>query len=191
MSSDTDLYQYVQELHKTLNYHSHRYYVLDDPEIPDNEYDKLFRQLETIEQQHPELVTLDSPTQRVGGKVLDSFAQVTHQMPMLSLSNAFNSDEIEEFSRRIDELLDHDDFSFAAEPKLDGLAISLRYENGLLVQAATRGDGQTGEDVTQNVRTIQSIPLRLSGLKYPQILEVRGEIFMPKQGFAKLNQIQI
>jgi len=191
MPSDTDLYQYVQELHKTLNYHSHRYYVLDDPEIPDNEYDKLFRQLETIEQQHPELVTLDSPTQRVGGKVLDSFAQVTHQMPMLSLSNAFNSEEIEEFSRRIDELLDHSDFSFVAEPKLDGLAISLRYENGLLVQAATRGDGQTGEDVTQNVRTIQSIPLRLSGLKYPQILEVRGEIFMPKQGFAKLNQMQI
>ncbi|MCU7799756.1 MAG: NAD-dependent DNA ligase LigA [gamma proteobacterium symbiont of Lucinoma myriamae] len=191
MPTAADLLQQVKALHKILNYHSHRYYVLDDPEIPDNEYDKLFRQLEDIEKQYPELISLDSPTQRVGGKVLDSFEQVTHQMPMLSLSNAFSSDEIEEFLHRIDALLDHEEFTIVAEPKLDGLAISLRYENGILVQAATRGDGQSGENVTQNVKTIQSIPLHLQGLNYPKILEVRGEIFMPKKGFAKLNELQI
>jgi len=185
------LSEQVRQLHESLNYHSHRYYVLDEPEIPDAEYDKLFRQLETLEAQNPQLLTLDSPTQRVGGKVLDSFSQISHQMPMLSLSNAFSSEEIEEFSRRINERLDHEVFKLVAEPKLDGLAISLRYEDGLLVQAATRGDGQTGEDVTHNVRTIAAIPLRLSGFQYPRILEVRGEIFMPKKGFSQLNQSQI
>ncbi|NOQ78482.1 MAG: NAD-dependent DNA ligase LigA [Gammaproteobacteria bacterium] len=191
MPTAAELSQHVKALHKILNYHNHRYYVLDDPEIPDNEYDKIFRQLEDIEKDYPELITLDSPTQRVGGKVLDNFEQVTHQMPMLSLSNAFSSEEIEEFLQRIDDLLEHNEFAIVAEPKLDGLAISLRYENGLLVQAATRGDGQTGENVTQNVRTIQSIPLRLRGVNYPKILEVRGEVFMPKKGFAKLNELQI
>lgn len=185
------LLEQIQQLHKSLKYHSHRYYVLDEPEIPDVEYDKLFRQLETLEAQHPELVTLDSPTQRVGGKVLDSFKQITHQMPMLSLSNAFNAEEIQAFLQRIDERLEHQSFYIVAEPKLDGLAISLRYEQGLLVQAATRGDGQTGEDVTSNVRTILAIPLRLAGSQFPRILEVRGEIFMPKKGFSKLNQSQI
>ncbi len=194
MTSDkpqSDLYKQVQSLHKRLNYHAHRYYVLDDPEIPDADYDVLFHELEDLEKQHPELITLDSPTQRVGGKVLDSFASITHQMPMLSLSNAFSSDEIKDFSKRISDLLNTKEFALIAEPKLDGLAISLRYEKGLLVQAATRGDGTTGEDVTQNVRTIQTIPLHLSGEYYPQILEVRGEIFMPKKGFAQLNQQQI
>ncbi len=191
ISADDTLFQQVEQLHKTLNYHAHRYYVLDDPEIPDSDYDKLFRQLDDLEQQHPELVTPDSPTQRVGGRVLDSFSKVTHQMPMLSLSNAFNSDEIKDFAKRIDDVLDHEDFSLVAEPKLDGLAVSLRYEQGILVQAATRGDGSTGEDVTQNVRTIHSIPLHLSGTDYPQVLEVRGEIFMPKKGFARLNEKQI
>ncbi len=188
--SDT-LQEQVQHLHSILNYHSHRYYVLDDPEIPDSEYDKLFCQLEVIEAEHPELLSLDSPTQRVGGKVLDSFQQITHQMPMLSLSNAFSSDEIKDFAQRIDERLEHEHFDIVAEPKLDGLAISLRYEYGLLIQAATRGDGTTGEDVINNVRTIQSIPLRLTGATYPRILEVRGEIFMPKKGFERLNQSQI
>ncbi|MCW8929153.1 MAG: NAD-dependent DNA ligase LigA [Gammaproteobacteria bacterium] len=187
----SDLVAQVQQLHKSLNYHSHRYYVLDDPEIPDVEYDKLFRQLESLEAQYPELISLDSPTQRVGGKVLENFQQVLHEMPMLSLSNAFSSDEIEDFSKRIGERLEHDDFELFAEPKLDGLAISLRYEKGILVQAATRGDGQTGEDVTSNVRTIKTIPLRLSGNDFPKILEVRGEIFMPKKGFEQLNQTQI
>ncbi|MCP3853002.1 MAG: NAD-dependent DNA ligase LigA [Gammaproteobacteria bacterium] len=185
------LKEQVQHLHDTLNYHSHRYYVQDDPEIPDVEYDKLFRQLEVLEAQHPELITLDSPTQRVGGKVLDNFKQITHQMPMLSLSNAFSSDEIQEFSQRLSDRLKEQTFELVAEPKLDGLAISLRYEMGVLVQAATRGDGQTGEDVTANVRTIRAIPLRLSGSKQPRVLEVRGEIFMPKKGFQELNQSQI
>ena len=181
----------IEQLKQSLNYHSHRYYVLDDPEIPDSDYDKLFRQLESLEAQYPELISLDSPTQRVGGAVLEHFQQVRHQIPMLSLSNAFSSDEIKDFSQRMDELLDNQSFQIVAEPKLDGLAISLRYENGILVQAATRGDGQTGEDVTHNVRTIASIPLALSGNDFPQILEVRGEIFMPKKGFESLNKVQI
>ncbi|MBE9526658.1 MAG: NAD-dependent DNA ligase LigA, partial [Proteobacteria bacterium] len=180
----------INQLKKTLNYHSHCYYVLDDPEIPDAEYDKLFRNLEALEIKYPQYATLDSPTQRVGGEVLQNFKQVQHQIPMLSLSNAFSTDEIEDFSRRMDDLLDNESFQIVAEPKLDGLAISLRYEEGILVQAATRGDGTTGEDVTHNVRTIQSIPLKLSGDDFPQTLEVRGEIFMPKKGFAALNKAQ-
>ena len=190
-NTPTEIAQEIRSLKEQLNYHAHRYYVLDDPEIPDAEYDKLFRRLEHLEQQHPELITLDSPTQRVGGKVLDHFKQVTHEIPMLSLSNAFSEEEIHDFAKRIDELLDHETFNIVAEPKLDGLAISLRYENGLLVQAATRGDGYTGEDVTQNVRTIQAVPLKLSGNDYPEILEARGEVFMPKAGFEKLNRAQI
>ena len=180
----------INNLKQVLSYHSHRYYVLDDPEIPDSEYDKLFRRLENLERQYPDYVTLDSPTQRVGGEVLQGFTQVRHQIPMLSLSNAFSADEIRGFSQRMDDLLGNESFHIAAEPKLDGLAISLRYENGILVQAATRGDGTTGEDVTHNVRTIQSIPLKLTGNDYPQILEVRGEIFMPKKGFQALNKSQ-
>ncbi len=190
-NTPTEIAQEIQSLKEQLNYHAHRYYVLDDPEIPDAEYDKLFCRLEHLEQQHPELITLDSPTQRVGGKVLEYFKQVTHEIPMLSLSNAFSEEEIHDFAKRIDELLDHEVFNIVAEPKLDGLAISLRYENGILVQAATRGDGYTGEDVTQNVRTIQTVPLKLSGNDYPEILEVRGEVFMPKAGFEKLNRVQI
>ena len=180
----------ITQLREIINYHSHRYYVQDDPEIPDIEYDKLFRQLEQLESQHPDLITLDSPTRRVGGAVLDSFQTVQHEKPMLSLSNAFSPEEIQEFSQRIDVLLNHEAFSFVAEPKLDGLAISLRYEQGVLVQAATRGDGQTGENVTNNVRTIHTIPLKLTGTDYPEVLEVRGEIFMPKKGFAALNKAQ-
>ncbi|RKZ78232.1 MAG: DNA ligase, partial [Gammaproteobacteria bacterium] len=180
----------INQLKKTLNYHSHRYYVLDDPEIPDAEYDKLFRNLEALEIKYPQYATLDSPTQRVGGEVLQNFKQVQHQIPMLSLSNAFSTDEIEDFSKRMDDLLDNESFQIVAEPKLDGLAISLRYEEGILVQAATRGDGTIGEDVTHNVRTIQSIPLKLSADDFPQILEVRGEIFMPKKGFEALNKAQ-
>ena len=181
----------ILKLRKAINYHSQRYYVHDDPEIPDIEYDKLFRQLEALESQNPELITLDSPTQRVGGQALEKFQQITHQIPMLSLSNAFSSEEIEEFSNRINDLLDNEAFKIVAEPKLDGLAISVRYEDGILIQAATRGDGQTGEDVSRNVRTIQAIPLKLSGGNFPRILEVRGEIFMPKNGFAALNKAQL
>ncbi len=183
--------QQIRKLRETINHHAQRYYVYDDPEISDAEYDALFRQLEELENRHPELITADSPSQRVGGEVLQGFHQVRHQIPMLSLSNAFSSAELNEFFRRISDLLQHSRFQIVAEPKLDGLAINLRYENGLLVQAATRGDGQTGEDVTQNVRTIPSVPLTLQHDDFPQLLEVRGEIIMPKAGFEKLNQQQL
>ncbi len=191
MTEENNVRDQINILKEQLNYHAHRYYLLDDPEIPDAEYDRLFRRLETLEQQYPDLATLDSPTQRVGGQILEHFKQVAHQIPMLSLSNAFSEQEIFDFAQRIDDLLEHENFNIVAEPKLDGLAISLRYEQGILVQAATRGDGQTGEDVTQNVRTIQSVPLKLINNDYPQVLEVRGEIFMPKGGFKKLNEIQL
>lgn len=184
--------EYIQQLIKKINYHAHRYYVLDDPEIPDAEYDKLFRELEALEKQHPELISPDSPTQRVGAKPLDAFDSVTHSVPMLSLSNAFADNEIEDFDRRCQGLLESSQsIQYTAEPKLDGLAISIRYEQGRLVQAATRGDGQTGENVTLNIKTIQSIPLSLQGEDFPELLEVRGEIYMPKEGFDKLNKNQL
>jgi len=149
----------AEELRKLLQYHNHRYYVLDDPEIPDIEYDKLLRELQQIESDRPDLRTIDSPTQRVGGAALDAFEQVTHVIPMLSLDNAFDDDEFAAFDQRVkDRLSSSANVLYAAEPKLDGLAISLRYEQGVLVQAATRGDGTTGENVTANVRTIGSIP---------------------------------
>lgn len=180
----------ISKLREQLNHHSYQYYVLDDPEIPDAEYDRLYRELQSLEQQHPELVTADSPTQRVGDKPLDGFSQVKHEIPMLSLDNVFNETELNDFNKRIQQRLETDvDISFAAEPKLDGLAVSLLYENGLLVRAGTRGDGTTGEDITQNVRTIHSVPLRLIGENIPRVLEVRGEVFMPRAGFEKLNQL--
>jgi len=183
--------QYKQ-LIKKINYHAYRYYVLDNPEIPDAEYDKLFRQLEAIEKDNPEFVTPDSPSQRIGGKPLDAFEQIVHNVPMLSLSNAFSIEEIEDFNRRVTKLVDDGEkVQYTAEPKLDGLAISIRYENGFLTQAATRGDGQTGENVTLNIKTIQSIPLALIGEGFPDILEVRGEIYMPKKGFEQLNKSQL
>ena len=181
----------AEELRKLLQYHNHRYYVLDDPEIPDSEYDKLLRELQQIEADRPDLRTMDSPTQRVGGAALDAFEQVAHVIPMLSLDNAFDDDEFSAFDQRVKDRLSRSvTVRYAAEPKLDGLAISLRYEKGVLVQAATRGDGTAGENVTANVRTIGSIPLRLSGDDYPEVLEVRGEIFMPKAGFDALNERQ-
>ncbi len=179
----------IESLREKVRYHAYQYYVLDDPDIPDAEYDRLYIQLVELEEKHPELVTSDSPTQRVGSKPLTAFDQIKHQMPMLSLANVFSEEELHAFAKRIqDRLNTTDEIEFAVEPKLDGLAISLRYEKGELVYAATRGDGATGENVTQNVRTMQSVPLRLLGKNYPQILEVRGEVFMPKQGFEKLNK---
>ena len=178
----------IEQLREQLNRHSYLYYVLDSPEIPDSEYDRLYRELQQLEQQYPQLVSPDSPTQRVGDQPLEAFNQVSHRMPMLSLDNVFNTEELQAFFKRIHDRLELDDeLEINAEPKLDGLAVSLVYENGLLVQAATRGDGATGEDVTQNVRTIHAIPLRLTGTGYPELLEVRGEVFMPKQGFNDLN----
>ena len=180
----------IDKLRDQLNHHSYQYYVLDDPEIPDVEYDRLYRELQAFEKQHPELITNDSPTQRVGDKPLDGFTQVKHEIPMLSLDNVFNEEELSDFNKRIQLRLDsEDEIIYAAEPKLDGLAVSLLYEKGLLVRAGTRGDGTTGENITQNIRTIQSIPLKLLGNNIPEILEVRGEVFMPKAGFEKLNRI--
>ena len=179
----------IGELRERLNHHSYLYYVLDNPEIPDSEYDRLYRELQQLERLHPDLVTPDSPTQRVGETPLKAFEQVRHRMPMLSLDNVFSEDELAAFLKRITERLGIDmDLAFNAEPKLDGLAVSLVYENSVLTQAATRGDGSTGEDVTQNVRTIHSVPLRLSGSNIPALLEVRGEVFMPKAGFDELNR---
>ncbi|WP_298610733.1 NAD-dependent DNA ligase LigA [uncultured Thiothrix sp.] len=179
----------IEALRTQIRHHNHLYYVLDDPQIPDAEYDRLFRELQALETAHPECITSDSPTQRVGGEALSEFGSVRHELPMLSLANVFSEEELANFDRRIHERLkDEGELEYVAEPKLDGLAISLLYENGVFIRAATRGDGETGEDVTANVRTIQSIPLRLLGDDYPTRLEVRGEIYMPKAGFNKLNQ---
>lgn len=189
MSNKLQAEQQIARLREQLNHHSVQYYVLDDPDIPDAEYDRLYRELQSLEQQFPDLITPDSPTQRVGDKPLESFAQVKHELPMLSLDNVFNEEALIDFNKRIQQRLEWDDeITYAAEPKLDGLAVSLLYENGLLVRAGTRGDGTTGEDITQNVRTIHAVPLKLSGDDVPPVLEVRGEVFMPKAGFEKLNQ---
>lgn len=187
-----DIKQQLEQLRQQINFHNYRYYALDDPQVPDAEYDRLFRELKALEETHPALVTTDSPTQRVGATPLSAFTQVEHVIPMLSLDNAFNQDDLNEFNRRIiDRLKLQSDavIEYACEPKLDGIAVSLLYQDGVLVQGATRGDGTTGEDITQNVRTIPSIPLSLQGTGYPALLEVRGEIYMPKKGFEKLNDI--
>ncbi len=179
--------QRAEELRRTLAYHNHRYYVLDDPEIPDAEYDRLMRELQDLEARHPELVTPDSPTQRVGAAPLEAFGEVSHLLPMLSLSNAFDEQEVRDFDRRVRERLGREAVEYAAETKLDGLAVSLLYRDGVLERAATRGDGTTGEDVTANVRTIRAVPLRLAGSGWPGLLEVRGEVYLTLEGFQRLN----
>ncbi|MGI4836827.1 MAG: NAD-dependent DNA ligase LigA [Janthinobacterium lividum] len=187
----------ILELRTELDEHNYRYHVLDEPSIPDAEYDRLFRELKALEAENPQLVTPDSPTQRVGYAALTAFSQVRHEIPMLSLGNAFEDDDLREFDRRVHEGLDQptgDLFAraleYSCEPKLDGLAVSLLYENGQLVRGATRGDGTTGEDVSVNVRTVRNIPLKLKGRDWPQVLEVRGEVFMSKAGFERLNETQ-
>ncbi len=177
-------------LKKELNRHSHAYYVLDKPTIPDADYDRMFRELVELEQEHPDLVTADSPTQRVGDKPSPQFEQVRHSMPMLSLNNAFGDEEVVAFDRRVKDALQVDSVEYSTELKFDGLAISLRYENGLFVQAATRGDGTTGENVTANIRTVKAVPLRLHASSPPAVLEVRGEVLMYKSDFAQLNARQ-
>lgn len=178
----------VSQLHQLINQYNDQYYVLDKPTVPDAEYDRLMRELVTIESNHPSLKTLDSPSQRVGGQALKSFSQVTHQLPMLSLDNVFSEQGWQSFVKRVNDRLGPQQNLFVcAEPKLDGLAVSLRYEKGVFVQAATRGDGATGENITDNIRTIKSIPLKLIGDSFPDVLEVRGEVFMPKASFDKLN----
>lgn len=178
----------IEALKQALREHNHRYYVLDEPTISDSEYDRLLQRLKSLEAEHPQWLTPDSPTQRVGAAPLESFRQVTHSVPMLSLDNAFSEQDFRDFDRRVRERLGNDaPVEYACEPKLDGIAVSLRYERGVLVTAATRGDGTTGEDITANVRTIASVPLRLMGEAWPSVLEVRGEIFMPRAGFEALN----
>ena len=179
----------VDSLRATLEDHNYCYYVLDDPRIPDAEYDRLFRELQKLEAEHPELATEDSPTRRVGSSAETSFEEVTHRLPMLSLDNAFSEDELRDFDRRVRDRLGEDGaIEYVCEPKLDGLAVSLHYENGTLTRAATRGDGYTGEDITANIRTIPSVPLKLRGSGYPDLVEVRGEVYMPRAGFEKLNE---
>jgi DNA ligase (NAD+) len=181
----------VAELRQTLERHNHAYYVLDAPTIADAEYDRLFRELQQLEASHPELQSEDSPTRRVGAPPAAEFRQVAHAVPMLSLNNAFSADEVTAFDRRCRDGLENDeDIVYACEPKFDGLAISLVYENGVLVRGATRGDGSSGEDVTENLRTIRSIPLRLHGERLPLVLEIRGEVLMLRRDFEALNQRQ-
>ena len=179
----------IKELTQQLQQYNHEYYVLDTPTVPDSEYDRLFRELQVLENQNPSLKLPDSPTQKVGGAVLDKFEQVSHEVPMLSLDNAMVEEEFVAFHKRInDRLKTEQDFEFCCEPKLDGLAVSLLYEDGVLVRAATRGDGSVGENITQNVKTIKSIPLRLRGQKIPQRVEIRGEVFMWLDGFHAFNE---
>jgi DNA ligase (NAD+) len=175
------------EIRRLIEHHNYRYYVLDDPEISDARYDALMRELREIEEANPELVVDDSPTQRVGAAPSREFAEVVHSVPMLSLENAFSEQDVLDFDGRVRERLDVEQVEYSAEPKIDGLAISLRYEQGRLVQAATRGDGATGEDVTANVRAIRSVPLHLLGRDVPAVLEVRGEVFMTRRSFERLN----
>ena len=178
----------IADLRRQLEDANYRYYVLDEPSIPDAEYDRLLRELEALEAAHPALVTADSPTQRVGNAPAGKFAEVRHAVPMLSLGNAFSDEEVQDFVRRIADRLKRPALRFSAEPKLDGLAISLRYEGGAFVQGATRGDGATGEDVTLNLRTIKAIPLTLRGTGWPDVLEVRGEVYMPRADFETYNE---
>ncbi len=179
----------ITQLRTTLRHHEYLYHVMDAPEIPDVEYDRLMGELRALETEHPELITADSPTQRVGAAPLSAFEQVRHEIPMLSLDNVFDDASYLAFNKRVqDRLKSTDDITFCCELKLDGLAVSLLYEQGVLVRAATRGDGTTGEDITANVRTIHAIPLRLQGDAIPARLEVRGEVFMTQDGFEKLNQ---
>lgn len=178
----------VNELRRQIEHHNHRYYVLDDPEISDAEYDRLMQELKDLEAQFPDLITPDSPTQRVGATPVSELDEVVHRVPMLSLDNAFADEDVIAFDRRVRERLETEaDIEYAAEPKLDGLAVSFRYEKGRLVLAATRGDGLRGENVTHNVRTIKAVPIQLRG-KPPEVLEVRGEVFMPIAGFKAMNE---
>jgi len=188
----------TEDINKQINYlklviqeHDHRYYVLDDPQISDHEYDSLLRELKDLEDSHPELITSDSPTQRVGGSPISEFNQIQHGKPMLSLGNAFGIDELEAFNKRINDTLDANDVEFNAELKFDGLAVTILYENGIIKYAATRGDGSVGEDVTHNIKTIKTIPLKLHGENHPRIFEVRGEVLMDKNDFKELNEYQI
>jgi DNA ligase (NAD+) len=190
MSQRDDADRRMKELRELIRHHDYRYYSMDDPEVSDSTYDGLFRELQGLESRYPDLTTPDSPTQRVGGEPSPEFASVTHRMPMLSLNNGFTSEDVESFDQRVREALQVPAVDYSVEPKFDGLAINLRYESGLFVQGATRGDGTEGEEVTRNLRTLRSIPLRVQG-EVPKSLEVRGEVLIYKQDFQKLNLHQL
>lgn len=190
MTAPAQIQKQVRVLRELINNYNYCYYVIDNTKVPDSEYDRLMRDLEALEAQYPELVTPDSPSQRVGAEPLAALGKVTHEIPMLSLNNAFSEVELADFDRRVKERLGTDPVEYAAELKLDGLAVSLLYQEGVLVQGATRGDGITGEDITHNVRTLPTVPLRLRGKEIPPLLEVRGEVYMPREQFAQLNRKQ-
>src|SRR5947207_1251788 len=183
----------IESLREEIRHHEYRYYVLDDPEISDAEFDRLMNELKKLEAAHPELVTPDSPTQRVGGKPREGFVKVPHSALMLSLDNAYSEEELRDWERRVHELSGRKDTEYVCELKLDGMSLALRYERGKLVRGITRGDGNTGEDVTANVRTVRSIPLAVSAEKLkkagiPADFEVRGEMLMPIASFKKMNE---
>ena len=188
MNNNNQVEQQIQQFSELLEEYNYQYYVQDAPSVPDAEYDRIFKALQKLETEHPELLSTNSPTQKVGGAALSKFDQVTHQLPMLSLDNVFDSESLNDFMQRVMDKSTLAETAFCIEPKLDGLAASIIYENGLLIQAATRGDGLTGENVTENVKTISNLPLRLRGENIPSLLEVRGEVFMLKAGFNKLNE---
>lgn len=178
----------IKKLREQINEHNYHYYVTNDPVISDAEYDELFQALQQLEKNHPELITSDSPTQRIGAKPQKEFSEVHHEIPMLSLDNAFTDEDVLAFDQRVHDRTEvSDEIEYICEPKLDGLAVSIRYEKGMLIRASTRGDGTTGEDITENIRTIAMVPLHLRGNDFPGILEVRGEVYMPKKGFNELN----
>lgn len=188
MTDKSSVEKRMQELESLLSRYNREYYEQDEPSVPDSEYDRLFRELQQLEQQHPQLMSAQSPTQKVGSKALTKFETVAHEKPMLSLDNAFSAEEFEAFSQRVIQRLDSSQpITFCCEPKLDGLAVSILYENGTLVRAATRGDGYTGENITENVKTIRNVPLTLAA-DAPERLEVRGEVFMPTPAFENFNQ---
>lgn len=194
MQSNADLREpqtRINEIRDLIARYDYEYYVLDAPSVPDSEYDRLYRELQALEQATPSLITTDSPTQRVSGAAANAFNSITHRQAMLSLNNAFEESELLAFDKRVTEALGVSEVSYAVEPKFDGLAITLSYENGLFVQGATRGDGYTGEDVTHNLRTLRAIPMRLNCAQPPKLLEVRGEVLMLKRDFEKLNQMQL
>ncbi len=188
---DDNAYQHIVKLRTLIARYDYEYYGLDAPSVPDSEYDRIYRELQNLETLYPELITADSPTQRVSGSAINAFNSITHRQAMLSLNNVFEDDELEAFDKRIREALGQQNIAYAVEPKFDGLAITLTYENGIFTQGATRGDGYTGEDVTHNLRTLRGIPMRLSCKNPPQLLEVRGEVLMFKRDFDKLNKAQL
>jgi DNA ligase (NAD+) len=190
MAKKEDVKKQIERLREEIREHDYLYYVLNQPRINDRQYDELFAKLKELEQGNPQFITLDSPTQRVSGEPLEGFVTIRHAVPMLSMDNTYNENELKDFDKRVSKQLKGIDYDYVVELKIDGVAISLRYEDGFLVTAATRGDGRVGDDVTANVRTIKVVPLVLRSDKIPAVLEVRGEVYMPTSAFTELNKLR-